>query len=99
MAIYLAVLIGGTSIANSTKTCQESQLMGGCRTSCLFTSAVNELKIGITVLQIQLVVRAGIERGTSDSKYGILATRPRDLITHGARQNIGGEEQRRAFRA
>ena len=37
------------------------------------------LKLGVSVLQIQLVVRAGIEPGTSDSKSGVLTTWPRSL--------------------
>ena len=51
------------------------------RTSWLFTSVVEELKLWITVLQIQPVIRAGIELGISDSKAGVLTTRPRCLPT------------------
>ena len=42
-------------------------------TSCLFNSVVEELKPRITVLQIQLVVRAGTELEISDSQSGVLA--------------------------
>ena len=53
--------------------------LNGRLTSWLFTSMVKELKLGIAVLQIQLVVRAGIEPMISDAKSSILTTPPRCL--------------------
>ena len=47
----------------------------GRLTSWLF-SLVEELKLGIAVLEIQLVARVGIEPGILDSKSGILSTWP-----------------------
>ena len=52
---------------------------GGRLTSWIFTSMGKELKLGVTVLQIQRVVREGIEPRKSDSKLGILTTWPRCL--------------------
>ena len=49
------------------------------QSECLLKSVGEELKLGFTVLQIQLVIRAGIEPGIPDSKPGILTTRPRCL--------------------
>ena len=71
-----AVLIGGTV---TTETSVSRIPTGGRLTTWLFTSVGEELKRGIAVLQIQSVVRAGIEPGISDSKCGVLTTRPRCL--------------------
>ena len=43
------------------------------------------------MLQIQLVVRAGIEPGTLDSKSGFLTTRPRCLPTTTTKYTIEKE--------
>ena len=48
---------------------------GGRLTSWLFTSEVEEMKLGIVVQQVQ----GGIEPGLSDSKSSALTTRPRCL--------------------
>ena len=54
---------------------QVFQIPTGARlTIWLFISVSGELKVGIAVLQIQFVVRAGIKRVISDTKSGILLT-------------------------
>ena len=78
------MLIGGTvntetSIENLTNLLRTPT--GGRLTSWLFTSVGKELKLWIAVLQFQLVFSAGIEPGTSDSKSGVLTTRPHFLNT------------------
>ena len=47
---------------------------GGKLTSRLLTSVEKGLKLKITVLQIQLVIRVGIEPAISDSKTAVLTT-------------------------
>ena len=62
----------------------------GMLTSCLFTNVVEELILGISVLQIQRVVRAEIEPGILDSKPSVLTTLPPDIIKQTETHAVGG---------